>query len=58
MKAGTRFYTHEAGDILAVLKRFYDGRKGYIRKAIGVVREKHLFSFKLSLDSFQALANI
>ena len=58
MEAGPRFHAHKAGDILAVLERLYDCRERHIRKAIGVVGQKHLLSFKLPLDSFQTLANV
>ena len=58
MEAGPRLHAHKAGDIAAILERFNDRRKRYVRKTIGVVGKKHLLSFKLPLDSFQTLTNV
>src|SRR5439155_7159863 len=58
MKAGSRFHTHKAGDISAILERFNDCREGYIRKAIGVVGYEHFLSLKLPLHGFETLANV
>src|SRR5207253_6380268 len=58
MEAGPGFYTHKTGDVSAILERFNNCRKRYVREAIGVVSKEHLLSFKLSLDSFQTLANV
>src|SRR5262249_38326819 len=58
LEGRSRFHTYETGDTIRILEGFDDRRKPHIRKAIGIVRQKHSLTFKLLLNRSESLTDV